>query len=93
VRHELEHYFENHLIQVDVVAETQDTALMKTLAADGQGLIVIGEHAARAALQDGAMFKIGELEGHIEEIWLIAAQRKIQNPIAKEIMKDFSFNL
>ncbi|MFN7728263.1 MAG: LysR substrate-binding domain-containing protein [Bdellovibrio sp.] len=93
VRHELEHYFENHLIQIDVVAETQDTALMKTLAADGQGLIVIGEHAVDSALQDGAMFKIGELEGHIEEIWLIAAQRKIQNPIANEIMKNFSFDL
>ena len=93
VRHELEHYFEERSIQVDVVAETQDTALMKALAVDGQGLIVIGEHAVRTALEERALVKIGELEGHTEEIWLIAAQRKIQNPIAKELMREFSFKL
>lgn len=91
VRHEMEHYLENHLIQVDVVAETQDTALMKMLAREGHGLVVVGEHSVRADLESGALVKIGELENHFEEIWLIAAQRKIQNPVAKDLMRDFQF--
>lgn len=92
VRHEMEHYFEDQHLFVDAVAETQDTALMKQLAADGRGLIVMGEYAVKTGLADGSLIRIGELEGHTEEIWMIAVQRKIQNPIAKELLKDFQFS-
>jgi LysR family transcriptional activator of nhaA len=89
VRHEIEHYFDDEHIQVDVLAETQDASLMKTLACDGHGLIVVAENAIGDHLKNGTLVKIGELENRFEEIWLIAAQRKIQNPIAKSLMKDF----
>ncbi len=90
VRHEVEHFLEERTLEVDVLAETQDVALMRSLAEEGQGLIVTTESAIASNLADGSLLKIGELENHFEEIWLIAAQRKIQNPIAKELMKDFS---
>lgn len=90
VRHEIEHYFEDEHIQVDVVAETQDTSLMKTLACDGHGLIVVAENAVQDLIKTGVLFKLGELDGRFEETWLIAAQRKIANPIAKTLMKEFA---
>ncbi len=93
VRHDIEHYFEDEHIQVDVLAETQDTSLMKTLACDGHGLVVVAENAVHELITSGVLYKLGELENRFEEIWLIAAQRKIANPIAKSLMKDFALQL
>lgn len=89
VRHEIEHYLEDEHLSVDVIAETQDTSLMKTLALDGHGLVVIAEEAVKELLLKGSLVKLGELENRFEEIWLIAAQRKMQNPIAKALLKEY----
>jgi LysR family transcriptional activator of nhaA len=91
VRNEIEHYFETEHIRVDMIAETQDTSLLKALAADGRGLIVVAENAVRENLQDGSLIEIGRLGEKYEELWLISAHRKIQNPVANLLMKDFSF--
>lgn len=91
VRNEIEHYFEAERIHVDMIAETQDTSLLKALALDGRGLIVVAENAVRENLQDGSLVKIGDLGEKYEELWLISAHRKIQNPVADLLMKDFSF--
>lgn len=91
VRSEIEHYFESEKIHVDMIAETQDTSLLKTLAMDGRGLIVVAENAVRENLKDGSLIQIGKLGDKYEELWLISAHRKIQNPVAQVLMKDFSF--
>lgn len=91
VRHEIEHYLEEQILDVDLIGETQDTSLMKALALSGEGLIVISEPAIQEHIDGKRLSKIGELEGYYEEIWLIAAQRKIQNPIAQSLLKDFEF--
>lgn len=93
VRNEIEHYFESEKVHVDMIAETQDTSLLKALATDGKGLIVLAENAIRENLADGSLIKIGDLGTKYEELWLISAHRKIQNPVANLLMKDFSFEL
>lgn len=92
VRSEVEHYFEGERIHVDLIAETQDTSLLKSLAAEGRGLIVVSEYAVRQQLANKTLVKVGDLGKRYEEIWLISAQRKIQNPIADMLMKEFSFD-
>jgi LysR family transcriptional activator of nhaA len=91
VRNEIEHYFETEKIHVDMIAETQDTSLLKALAMDGKGLIVIAESAVQANLKDGSLMKIGDLGKKYEELWLISAHRKIQNPVANMLMTDFEY--
>lgn len=91
VRHDFERFLEERGIEADVIAETQDTSLMKNLAVEGHGLIVASETAVQEHLRNGELRLIGSLGEFYEEIWLIAAQRKIQNPIAKELMRSFSF--
>lgn len=90
VRHEAEQFFEQHAIKVDVIAEAQDLSIMKALAVEGQGLIVASEPAVSEHIANGGLENLGPLRGHHEEIWLIASERKIQNPIAKELMREFS---
>lgn len=89
-RHDFEQFLESQNLAVNILAETQDTSLMISLAIEGRGLIVASELAVREPLRRGELQVIGQLTGFFEELWLISAQRKIQNPIAKSLMKDFS---
>ena len=91
VRNEIESYLDAEKIHVDMIAETQDTSLLKALAMDGKGLIVIAETAVQANLKDGSLIKLGDLGKRYEELWLISAHRKIQNPVANMLMKDFEY--
>lgn len=91
-RREIENYFEKHKVHPKMIAETQDTSLMKSLAIEEHGLIVIAEPAVKGALADGDFEKIGEFSGVFEELWLISAQRKLQNPIAEKLLNEFSFD-
>lgn len=92
VRHDFERFLEERNLKVDILAEAQDTSLMKSLAVEGHGLIVVSETAVQELLRVGDLRVIGSLGDFYEEIWLIAAQRKIQNPMANALMKDFSFD-
>jgi len=89
VRHEFEHFLADQVMRVNVLAEVQDTSLMKSLAVSGVGMIVVAEPAVAELLEKGDLVKIGDLENYVEEIWLISAQRKIQNPIAQALMRMF----
>ncbi len=93
VRSEIEQYFSQIKVKPNVIAETQDASLMKSLAVEGHGLAIIAETAVRGALREGLLFKIHSLEGFSEELWLIAAQRKLQNPVAEKLVKEFNFDL
>jgi LysR family transcriptional regulator, transcriptional activator of nhaA len=86
LRHDLDHFFKINGIQADVVAETQDTGLQKLLGAAGVGLIPIAEMDAEELLREKKLVNLGKLKGVTEEIWLISAARKIENPIAAKIM-------
>ncbi len=89
LRGDVEHYLKLRDIRVNVVAEIQDTALQKLLGTHGDGLIPIAEAAAEELLKSKDLVVIGTLQEVYEEFWLIAAERRMQNPIAAAIMKDF----
>jgi LysR family transcriptional activator of nhaA len=88
-RHEIDHFFKLNEIKPDIIAESQDVMVQKLMALRGHGMIVIPEFAAREYIQKKELFVIGKLEGTFEELFLVAASRKIENPIATEIMKNF----
>lgn len=90
LRHDLNHYFKLQNIRVVPTAETQDTSLQKLLAKQGIGLAPLSEVAAESLVKDGALQRIGTLKGVYEEIWLVSAQRKLENPIAAKLIKNFT---
>ena len=89
LRHDLNHFFKLQGIQIVAVAETQDTSLQKQLATQGIGLAPFSE---TGKLSEGNLIKIGRLNGVHEEVWLISAQRKLENPIAAKLMSTFTLH-
>ncbi|WP_413586531.1 LysR family transcriptional regulator [Bdellovibrio sp. HCB274] len=92
LRREIDHYFKVNRIKVDQVAEIQDTSLQTLLGAEGVGLIPVADAVAKKLTKDGKLIVLGTLKGVYEEIWLMAANRKIENPIAAQVMKEFSLS-
>lgn len=89
LRHDVEHFLKLSDIQVNIVAEVQDTSLQKLMGSHGDGLIPIALPAAEELIENNALVNIGTLQDVHEDLWLIAAQRRIQNPVAAAIMQDF----
>jgi LysR family transcriptional activator of nhaA len=89
LRHDVEHFLKLNDIHVNTIAEVQDTSLQKLMGTHGDGLIPIALPAAQELISNKDLVNIGILPDIHEELWLIAAQRRIQNPVASAIMKDF----
>jgi len=89
LRQDLEHYFQRSGIRVNCVAETQDIATQKILGIDGLGLIIVPSAAVSRHLKTKALYEITRPKEIHEEIYLLAAHRKIENPVAMQAMKNF----
>ncbi len=89
MRYDLEHWLKTRSIKVDPVAESQDIGLKKLMAIEGLGLIPAAIHTVNRQVLSGELFEIGKLTSMYEELHLVSAQRKIENPIAKILFKTF----
>ncbi len=89
-RHECERWFGEQRVNPQLVVEAQDTAVQKSLGASGVGLIAVPDIAVSDLTETQKLFKLGELKGVTEEVWLCTANRKIPNPVVEvlETVKD-----
>lgn len=89
LRHDLDHYLKTAGIMIDLVAETQDTSLQKLMGLDGMGIIPIPIFAVEDLLRSRSLVSLGTLPGVFEEVYLVAASRRIENPVSSQIMNSF----
>ena len=89
LRQDLEHYLKLADIRVSVRAEVQDTSLQKLMGSHGDGVVALAMPVAEEMVACKDLIVLGSLQNVYEELWLIAAHRRIQNPVAAAIMKDF----
>lgn len=89
LRQDIDHWAKLHNIEINIVIESQDIAVKKLMATHGMGLIPTAEHTVLGQVHRGELIEIGSLEGVFEELFLITAQRKIENPIAAKLKSSF----
>jgi len=89
-RHDVERWFHDNRVAPQIVVEAQDTAVQKSLGASAVGLIAVADAAVEDLLNENKLFKISQLTGVVEEVWLCTADRKIPNPVVEvlETIKD-----
>lgn len=90
LRADIDHYFETQKVRPNIVAETQDMSLQKILGGRGVGLLPVSTMAVRGLIKRGELIELGTLEGVNEEIFLVSAERRIENPVANELLKSFA---
>jgi len=90
MRQDLDHWAQSHGIELSIVAESQDISIKKLMAISEIGLIPTADHTVTRQLRTGELVEIGTLRGVSEELFLISAQRRIENTIAAKLMKVFS---
>jgi LysR family transcriptional regulator, transcriptional activator of nhaA len=90
LRQDLDHWAKVHKIELNAIAESQDIAIKKLMAIEAMGLIPGATHTVTGQVLRGELIEIGQLRGVHEELLLVTAQRKIQNPIAAKLLELFT---
>ncbi len=88
LRRSIELYFNQAGVEIDVIAEVQDTSLQKLMSSHGLGIVPLAEKTVESSASKD-LFAIGELPGIFEEVWMIVADRRLQNPVAEFLLKEF----
>lgn len=89
LRHDLDHFMDSQNIQIQVVAESQDTSLKKLMGLQGLGLIPLPEVVMKPLVDEGKLIHLGRLKNVFDEYWLIEGERLVENPVVKKLMSRF----
>jgi LysR family transcriptional activator of nhaA len=89
LRQDLEHWAKLNKIDLNVITESQDISVKKLMAVSELGLIPTATHTVTGQILRGDLVEIGQLQGVHEELFLVTAQRKIENQIASKLRDSF----
>jgi LysR family transcriptional activator of nhaA len=89
LRQDLDHWAKLHNITQNIVIESQDISVKKLMAINELGLIPTATHTVTGQVLRGELVEIGKLQGIYEELFLVTAQRKIENQIAAKLRDSF----
>jgi LysR family transcriptional activator of nhaA len=87
-RHQLDHWFEMNNVRPNVVAEFDDSALMKTAAADGLGVVPVALPVAAEAEARFQLHAISEAVHCGFPSYLITVERSLKHPAVRTIAKE-----
>lgn len=89
LRQDLDHWARLNDIELNIIIESQDISVKKLMAVSELGIIPTAPHTVTGQVQRGELVEIGKLQGVYEELFLVTAQRKIENPIASKLVEAF----
>lgn len=87
LRRALETWFRGHQLRPRVVAEFEDLALMKVMAAEGRGFIAVPTVALKDAVAHYGFRAIGQAESCRVQFHAITAERRIVHPVVASITR------
>lgn len=91
LRQDIEHWARLNKIDLNIVIESQDISVKELMAIHGVGVIP----SATPILTDQSknkIYEIGKLQGISEELFLVSANRKIENSVASYLMNNFKMS-
>jgi LysR family transcriptional activator of nhaA len=89
LRQDLDHWAKLNKVELNIVCESQDISVKKLMAVNEMGLIATATHTVTGQVLRGELIEIGQLQGVHEELFLVTAQRKIENTIASKLRDYF----
>lgn len=89
LRQDLDHWAKLNNVELNIIVESQDISVKKLIAIGEIGLIATAAHTVTGQVLRGELIEIGQLQGVHEELFLLSAQRKIENQIASKLKESF----
>ena len=86
VRHALDLWLDEIGARPDVVAEFDDSALMKTFGASGTAAFFVNEAVLDAVLQQYGVEVVGAVDAVRERYYAISVERRVRNPAVMALM-------
>lgn len=80
VRRDLDDWFVRNSVRPLVVAEAEDSALLKAFAADGMGAMFVPAVIAKTVCQRYDLAEVAELDGIRERYYAISSERRLVHP-------------
>lgn len=90
LRQDLDHWAKLNEIELNIIIESQDIAVKKLMAVGELGLIPTATHTVTGQVLRGELLEIGQVQGVHEELFLVTAQRKMENFIASKLKNTFT---
>lgn len=90
LRLDLDHWAKVNKVDTNIVVESQDISIKKLMAISELGIMATATHTVTGQILRGELVEIGILKGVHEELFLISAQRKIENAIAAKLKSSFT---
>ena len=91
LRRSLEAWFRAREVHPNVVAEFDDLALMKVMAAEGRGFIAVPTVALREAVSRYQFRSLGQATNCRVRFYAVTAERRIHHPAVTAVTTGLSF--
>ncbi len=89
LRQDLDHWAKLNNLELNIIIESQDISVKKLMAVNGLGLVSAAKYTVTEQLLRQELIEIGQLKGIYEELYLVTAQRKMENQIAAKLRDSF----
>ena len=93
LRRSLETWFRAKNVKPNVVAEFEDLALMKVMAAEGRGFIAVPNVAVKEAVTRYQFRSLGQATACRVQFYALTAERRIAHPAVQLVTKSATANL
>ncbi|MFZ9596477.1 MAG: LysR family transcriptional regulator [Bdellovibrionia bacterium] len=86
-RSEFDHYLEAHQISIHLAGEVDDVALLRLLALNGRGLVVIPRMGVLSDVQSKKLHVIHEFETITQKYYAITRQKRFPNELIRDLVQ------
>ncbi len=93
LRRAVDTWFEAHSVEPNVIAEFEDSALLKTFGAEGLGLFPVASVVEKEVEKHYRVKRAVRIKGAREEFFAISLERKVTHPAIKVITSTAKKNL
>lgn len=90
LRQEIDHWAKLNKIELNIVVESQDISVKELLAENGIGIFPAATNSLKRQIAQKELVELGQLRDVSQELFLVTAHRKIENPIASRLRVAFN---
>lgn len=86
-RGDFDHFIEENKIQIDIAGEVDDLALLRLLALNGAGIVVIPRMGVINDIENKGLVVLHEFRNINQKYYAITRQKKFPNPLIAELVQ------